>query len=131
MESRETYRRPQFTFMSSFMRQKYLEESEEVQNNIRRGRDELKVELDVEGEDKNHAYQEYLKLNHPLLNNNSQSHSAIYCLPCTLAVWGESIKKQTGWNITFLVVGPSLSQNGKIMSYTYVTLTFIPLSIAD
>ena len=50
-----------FTFMSSFMRQKYSEESEEVQNNVRRRRDELKVEIDVEGEDKNHAYQEYLK----------------------------------------------------------------------
>ena len=50
-----------FTFMSSFMRQKYLEESKEVQNNIRRCCDELKVELNVEGEDKNHAYQEYLK----------------------------------------------------------------------
>jgi hypothetical protein len=52
-----------FTFMSSFMRRKYSEESEEVQNNVRRRRDELKVEFDVEGEDKNRAYQEYLKLN--------------------------------------------------------------------
>ena len=108
-----------FMFMSSFMRQKYSEESKEVQNNVRRRRNELKVEIDVEGEDKNHAYQEYLKLNHPLLNNNSQSHSVINHLPHTLAVWGESIKKQTGWNITFLVGGPSPSQNGKIMSYTY------------
>ena len=80
-------------------------------------RDELKVEFDVEGEDKNCAYQEYLKLNWPLLNNNLQSRSAINRLPRTLAVWGESIKKQTGWNITFLVGGPSPGQNGKIMSY--------------
>ena len=113
-----------FSFMSSFMRQKYTEESEEVQNNVRRRRDELKVELDVDGEDKNHAYQEYLELNHPLLNNYSQSCRAINRLPRTLAVWGESIKKQTGWNITFLVGRPSPRQNGKIVSYTYVTFTF-------
>lgn len=120
-----------FTFMSSFMRQKYSEESEEVQNDVRRHRDELKVELDVEGEDRNQAYQKYLKLNHPLLNNNSRSPSAINRLPRTLTVWGDSIKRQTGWNITFLVGGPSPCQNGKIMTYTCVTLTFIPLYVSD
>ena len=57
-----------FTFMSSFMRQKYAEESEEVQNNVRRCRDELKADIDGEGLDKNRAYQKYLKFYHPLLN---------------------------------------------------------------
>lgn len=49
-----------FTFMASFMRQKYSEESGEVQTNVRKRCEELKTELDVEGEDKNQAYQEYL-----------------------------------------------------------------------
>ena len=48
-----------FTFMASFMKQKYSEESEEVQISIRKRREELKVDVDVEGEDKNAAYQEY------------------------------------------------------------------------
>jgi hypothetical protein len=51
-----------FSFMASFMRQKYLEQTEDVQNNVRKRREELKAELEVEGEDKNNAYQEYLKL---------------------------------------------------------------------
>lgn len=54
-----------FTFMASFMRQKYLEESEEVQNEVRKRREELKTELkedgegEEEGEEKNLVYQEY------------------------------------------------------------------------
>ncbi|KIJ94643.1 hypothetical protein K443DRAFT_11936, partial [Laccaria amethystina LaAM-08-1] len=86
--------------MASFMRQKYQEESEEVRNNVKKRQEELKAELETEGEDKNHAYQ-----------------NAINHLPRTLAVWGESVTKQTGWNITFLVGGPAPNQNGKIMSY--------------
>jgi hypothetical protein len=52
-----------------------------------------------------------------LLNNNSPFLSAINRLPRTLAVWGESIRNQTGWNITFLVGGPAPDQNGKILTY--------------
>ena len=47
------------------------------------------------------------KFNSVLLNNNSPFSSAINQLPRTLAVWGESIRNQTGWNITFLVGGPA------------------------
>ena len=43
--------------MNSFMKQKYLEETEEVQNNVRKHREELKVEVGTDGEDKNEAYQ--------------------------------------------------------------------------
>jgi len=103
-----------FGFMASFMRQKYQEESKEVQNNVRKCQEELKV-LEAKGEDKNCAYQKYVS--HLLLNKNSPSCSAINRLPRTLAVWGESITKQTGWNITFLVGRPAPNQNGKIMSY--------------
>jgi hypothetical protein len=46
-----------FTFMNSFIKQKYLEETEEVQNNVRERREELKAEVDADGEDKNTAYQ--------------------------------------------------------------------------
>jgi hypothetical protein len=108
-----------FGFMASFMRQRYLEETEEVQNNVRKRREELKTEIedDEEGEEKNFTYQKYLELHHPLLNDNSPSCSAIDRLPRTLAVWGDSIQKQTGWNITFLAGGPAPSQNGKIMSF--------------
>jgi hypothetical protein len=108
-----------FTFMASFMRKKYLEEMEEVKVNVRKRREELKAELEVEGEDKNLDYQKYLNLNYHLLNNNSPSCSAINRLPRTLAMCGESIRKQTGWNITFLVGGPTPGQNGKIMSFMY------------
>ena len=75
-----------FMFMSSFMRQKYSEESEEVQKDVRKCHDELKVNFNVEGEDRNHAYQDYLKLNHLLLKNNSQFCSMINRLRHTLAV---------------------------------------------
>ena len=44
--------------MNSFMKQKYLEETEEVQNNVRKRREELKAEVGADGEDKNVAYQE-------------------------------------------------------------------------
>lgn len=71
------------------------------------------------------------KLNHPILNDNSPFGSAINRLPRTLAVWGESIKNQTGWNITFLAGGPSPGQNGKIMSFMYDTLTLVPFNIAN
>jgi hypothetical protein len=48
-----------FTFMASFMRRKYLEETEEVQEKVKRRREELKGEIDEgEGDEKNRAYQE-------------------------------------------------------------------------
>ena len=51
-----------FSFMASFMRQKYLEEIEEVQENVKKHREELKAweEINGEGEGnkKNIAYQE-------------------------------------------------------------------------
>jgi hypothetical protein len=49
------------TFMASFMRQKYLEETEEIQNNVRNRREELRKEIEEEeeeGEQRNLAYQE-------------------------------------------------------------------------
>ena len=57
------------------------------------------------------------KFNSVLLNNNSPFSSAINRLPRTLAVWGESIRNQTGWNIMFLVGGPAPDQNGKNLTY--------------
>ena len=38
-------------------------------------------------------------------------------LPRTLAMWGESITKQTGLNISFLIGGPAPYQDGKIITY--------------
>jgi len=49
-----------FSFMASFMRQKYLEETEDVQNNVKKRREELKAEYEGEGAEKNRAYQKYL-----------------------------------------------------------------------
>ena len=46
-----------FTFMNSFMKDKYLEEMEEVQNSVSKHREELKAEIYANGEDKNLAYQ--------------------------------------------------------------------------
>jgi hypothetical protein len=48
-----------FTFMASFMRQKYMEESDEVQDDVKRRREELREEIgeDGEGEEKNETYQ--------------------------------------------------------------------------
>jgi hypothetical protein len=49
-----------FTFMASFMRQKYQEETEEVQESVKKRREELKAEVEDEGDgnEKNLAYQE-------------------------------------------------------------------------
>jgi hypothetical protein len=48
--------------MASFMRQKYLEETEEVQNYVKKRREEMKEEFEAEGEgeetQKNLAYEE-------------------------------------------------------------------------
>ena len=47
-----------FTFMASFMREKYLGETEEVQEKVKKRREELKEEIDEEeGDEKNLAYQ--------------------------------------------------------------------------
>ena len=63
-----------FTFMASFMKQKYSEESEEIQDSVRKRCDELKAEVNVEGGDKNAAYEEYyynflfnVNLNSPIM----------------------------------------------------------------
>ena len=45
-----------FTFMASFMRQKYLEETDEVQETVRKRREELKNEIEGgEGDEKKWA----------------------------------------------------------------------------
>ena len=59
-----------FTFMTSFMRQKYQEETEEVRDKVRKHQEELKTALEAEGEDKNRAYQEYAEFS-PLLSSNN------------------------------------------------------------
>ena len=46
-----------FMFMNLFMKDKYLEETEEVQNSVRKCQEELKAEIYADGEDKNLAYQ--------------------------------------------------------------------------
>ena len=46
-----------FTFMNSFMKEKYLEQTEEVQSSVRKCREDLKAEVDADGEDKNTTYQ--------------------------------------------------------------------------
>lgn len=53
---------------------------------------------------------------------------AIDKLPATLAMMGEAIESQTGWNITFLVGGPEPINDGKIMTYMYANnhTLFIP-----
>jgi hypothetical protein len=49
-----------FTFMASFMRKKYQEETEDVHENVKKRREEMKAEIEDEGEgnEKNLAYQE-------------------------------------------------------------------------
>jgi hypothetical protein len=49
-----------FSFMASFMRKKYQEETEEVHENIKKRQEEMKAEIDDEGEnnEKNLGYQE-------------------------------------------------------------------------
>ena len=58
-----------FTFMASFMRQKYLEETNKVQETVRKCREELKNKIEGgEGDEKNVGYQEYLDFIHSRLN---------------------------------------------------------------
>ena len=62
-----------FTFMASFMRQKYLEETDEVQEKVHQRREELKSENGGgEGDEKNMGYQEYLDFIHSQLNITNQ-----------------------------------------------------------
>lgn len=65
------------------------------------------------------------------LNDDSSYCSAIHRLPRTLVVWGDTINKQTGWNITFLVGGPTPNQNGKIVTYMYDNLTLVPIYLPN
>ena len=46
-----------FTFMNSFMKEKYREQTEEVQSSVKKRQEELKAEVDTNGEDKNTEYQ--------------------------------------------------------------------------
>jgi hypothetical protein len=46
---------------------------------------------------------------------------AINLLPRTLATIGESLVKQTGWNITILAGGPMPDTDGTILTYLYVS----------
>jgi len=41
----------------TFMKEKYLEQTEEVQSSVRKRREDLKAEVDADGEDKNTTYQ--------------------------------------------------------------------------
>lgn len=49
-----------FTFMASFMRNKYKEETEDVKETVKKRREEMKVQMeeDGEGHEKNESYQE-------------------------------------------------------------------------
>lgn len=47
----------QFTFMNSIMKQKYQEETKDVQNSVRKCREELKAGTDADREDKSTVYQ--------------------------------------------------------------------------
>jgi hypothetical protein len=52
---------------------------------------------------------------------------AINMLPRTLATIGESIMRQTGWNVSILAGGPTPDSGGMIMTYLFVKL-FTPTS---
>jgi hypothetical protein len=41
-------------------------------------------------------------------------------LPHTLATIGDSLMRQTGWNITILAGGPTPANDGAILTYLYV-----------
>jgi hypothetical protein len=43
-------------------------------------------------------------------------------LPRTLATIGESLMRQTGWNISILAGGPTPDNGGMIMTYLFVKL---------
>ena len=46
-----------FAFMNAFIKEKYLEETEEVKANVRKRREELKDAFELEGAEKNASYQ--------------------------------------------------------------------------
>ena len=55
-----------FTFMASFMRNKYKEETEDVKETVKKRREEMKAQMEENGEghEKNESYQEYLNFIH-------------------------------------------------------------------
>ncbi|KDR76585.1 hypothetical protein GALMADRAFT_66873 [Galerina marginata CBS 339.88] len=105
-----------FAFMNTFLKTKYNEESEEVKAEVRTRRSAMKEEVE-KTQEQNEAYQKSVKFHIHSKRSLSLFFSAIDKLPRTLAVMGESIFKQTGWFVTFLVGGPAPRQNGKIMTY--------------
>ena len=113
-----------FGFMNSFLKEKYEKETEEVKKSVRARRAAMKTELEAESK-KNEAYQRWLDWVYLSETVTHAFLSAIDKLPRTLAVMGESIRKQMGWMVTFLVGGPEPRQNGKIMTYMYVKTCFI------
>ncbi|KAF8335187.1 hypothetical protein F5887DRAFT_1079268 [Amanita rubescens] len=92
----------QFTFRNAFLQKRYAEESVEVVKQVKERREQLKLDAaqKTEAENQNEEYQR-----------------AIDKLPRTLLTIGENICNQTGWNITFLVGGPSPKEGGKIITY--------------
>ena len=59
----------------------------------------------------------YIRASVTQKNDLPFAQRAIDKLPKTLATLGESIQRQTGWNISFLVGGPEPRQNGQIITY--------------
>lgn len=109
-----------FAFMNSFLKDKYNSESDEVKTAVKERRAAMKIEFDArakEAGERNAAYQRWLSIRAPVRSTHLHFSSAIDKLPRTLAVMGESILKQTGWHVTFIVGGPEPRRNGKIMTY--------------
>ena len=95
--------------MNSFFKEKYEKETEEVKKSVWAHWAAMKTELEAKSK-KNEAHQRWLDWVYLSETVTHTFLSAIDKLPHTLAVMGESIHKQTGWFVTFLVGGPEPRQ---------------------
>ena len=108
--------------MNEYIRTTFNDETPEKKQEVEDYQRKLKDEMDeVLDEDENAMYQTYVMTPTPVrCSFSSHIHSGIDKLPRTLMTVGESIIKQTEWNVSILMGGPMPREGGKIKTYMSV-----------
>jgi hypothetical protein len=111
-----------FSFMNTFLKVKYAEETDEMKQHVQELRDqpdsgeEDGAEDDNSANNRNKKFQQYV---HCYWRDNGCSplYRAIHKLPRTMLAMAESLAKQTGWSISILAGGPEPHQGGELRAY--------------
>jgi 23S rRNA G2445 N2-methylase RlmL len=117
-------RTKRFEVMNDFIKKTFNTETAEKKEEVEDYRKKLKEEkVEILIDDQNAEFQTYV-MNPPHGQSRYLIHfnSGIDKLPRTLMTVGDSIVKQTGWNVTILVGGPMPREGGKLQTYMFVPL---------